>query len=1034
VLAFLVELAACSAGIKQQPDGGSGAAGTSGPGVAGTSGGGTTGTAGTGHPGCDGAATCALRVPEGCGDGINNQGGIEQCDDGNTIAGDGCNGACQIEPNWTCPPAGKCTRSFRCGDGVVNPGEVCDDGNTNDGDGCNSTCTVQDPGWACTTAGQPCVKTSVCGNKRVEPGETCDDGNTKAGDGCSASCIVESGYVCTAPGSPCTKAARCGDGIVNVNLGEVCDDGNTADGDGCSADCMIVGAGCSCVPGKLCVCPQVKCGNGTVEGTETCDDGNTTAGDGCSATCQLEKGYGCPLRNAPCIPVCGDGMVIGTEQCDPGVKVTNMNLACSSTCRWNPGWACTGSPPTECHATTCGDGKKEGAEACDDGNTLPYDGCSSTCQVEPNCTGSTGACTGKCGDGIILGGEACDDGNNISGDGCSATCTLEAGFTCTRPPLGDHIDVPIVYRDFRAHMPADFEPGATGQSAAVTGLVANTLNAAGKPTFAAANNTGYINSATTFAQWYTDVPGTNHTTATTIRLCNSGGTAGTFVNRWGPNCEQWPVTTMAYYCGNVGSELTDTYGNPIPCTSKFGATDCDKLDAMAGYKQISCTASGGNWTAIYQTGALDGTPLFFPIDADTFTPLASAERVTATIPPPYAVNWPAETPAKTHNFSFTSEVRYWFPYDSTKSYKLDFLGDDDVWLFVNKRLAVDLGGIHVPVQGSVTISAANAATYGMTNGNVYEVEVFQAERQTNGSSYKLTLSGFNSGTSACGPTCGDAVVTAPEQCDNGTAKNTGGYNACTADCKLGPYCGDGHVDSGNEECDNGKNTDAYGTSGGCGPGCKLPVRCGDGLVQFEYGETCDDGVNDGSYGGCTAQCQRAPYCGDGKVQKPQEACDDGANDGTYNTCGDPTMPLPNCQLGPRCGDGIVQDAYGEQCEPTSSNDPNCTVACKKPGICGDGVVQAPEQCDYGETMNNGAYGGCSPGCVLAPHCGDGIKNGPEECDDGVNDNSYGGCSGQCKLAPHCGDGHTDTGYEQCDDGANNGPTDACSVTCKFNVQ
>jgi cysteine-rich repeat protein len=74
------------------------------------------------------------------------------------------------------------------------------------------------------------------------------------------------------------------------------------------------------------------------------------------------------------------------------------------------------------------------------------DGCSTTCQVEPTCPtrGTPGACTGKCGDGILLSGEACDDGNNVSGDGCSSTCTVESGFTCKQPPLGDHIDVPVV--------------------------------------------------------------------------------------------------------------------------------------------------------------------------------------------------------------------------------------------------------------------------------------------------------------------------------------------------------------------------------------------------------------------------------------------------------------------------------------------------------------------------------------------------------------------------------------------------------------
>ena len=97
---------------------------------------------------------------------------------------------------------------------------------------------------------------------------------------------------------------------------------------------------------------------------------------------------------------------------------------------------------------------------------------------------------------------------------------------------------------------------------------------------------------------------------------------------------------------------------------------------------------------------LDGTPLFFPVDGDTFTP--AAERVSATLAPPYDANFAAEAGMPKHNFGFTSEVRYWFQYDSTKTYTLDFTGDDDVWVFINRKLAVDLGGIHTPVQGSVT--------------------------------------------------------------------------------------------------------------------------------------------------------------------------------------------------------------------------------------------------------------------------------------------------------------------------------------------
>ena len=74
--------------------------------------------------------TAALVPPPGsrCGDGIIY--GTEQCDDGNTTAGDGCSAICRLEV---------------CGDGVVQAarGESCDDGNTTAGDGCSATCVSE---------------------------------------------------------------------------------------------------------------------------------------------------------------------------------------------------------------------------------------------------------------------------------------------------------------------------------------------------------------------------------------------------------------------------------------------------------------------------------------------------------------------------------------------------------------------------------------------------------------------------------------------------------------------------------------------------------------------------------------------------------------------------------------------------------------------------------------------------------------------------------------------------------------------------
>jgi cysteine-rich repeat protein len=102
--------------------------------------------------------------------------------------------------------------------------------------------------------------------------------------------------------------------------------------------------------------------------------------------------------------ICGDGIVLSPmEQCDPAAPGTNMDKACSNTCKYNNGWACTGSPPN-CHQTKCGDKVAEGSEGCDDGNTVPNDGCSPTCHPEPNCSASTGSCTSVCGDGLIVSG------------------------------------------------------------------------------------------------------------------------------------------------------------------------------------------------------------------------------------------------------------------------------------------------------------------------------------------------------------------------------------------------------------------------------------------------------------------------------------------------------------------------------------------------------------------------------------------------------------------------------------------------------
>lgn len=90
-----------------------------------------------------------------------------------------------------------------------------------------------------------------------------------------------------------------------------------------------------------------------------------------------------------------------------------------------------------------------------------------------------------------------------------------------------------------------------------------------------------------------------------------------------------------------------------------------------------------------------------------------------------------------HNFHFTSEIRTEFTYRGGEHFT--FSGDDDVWVFINQRLAIDLGGVHEEVSATVLLDE-RADELGIARGERYQLDVFHAERHTIESHFRMETS------------------------------------------------------------------------------------------------------------------------------------------------------------------------------------------------------------------------------------------------------------------------------------------------------
>ncbi|KAN0032644.1 hypothetical protein ACTFIV_006552 [Dictyostelium citrinum] len=328
-----------------------------------------------------------------------------------------------------------------------------------------------------------------------------------------------------------------------------------------------------------------------------------------------------------------------------------------------------------------------------------------------------------------------------------------------------------------------------------------------------------------------------------------------------------------------------------------------------------------------------------------------------------------------HNFHFCMQIHTMFTYKKGDTFK--FNGDDDVWVFMNKKLVVDLGGIHTKASASISLD-----TLGLTVGSSYPFDFFYCERHTTESHIEIETS---------------LQLTCPNYDECGVCQGDGSSCCTKSNCENNPT---NKIQCITAQCSNNVCVKSV-------PSCPSTDPCTTG--------TCIPNV------GCLyleVTCNKS-NCETSKCNKQTNTCEH--------------TPIDNC-VSCKNGPCITTDL----CHPLScDNNGNCV---RKDKDCDDGNYCTTDSCREGicyHTPISKCINCDSIGCITTDECnpqicstdGKSCING-ELCVDKKNCTDDICLLGKCFFVPKYCDDNDDCTIDSCSEttGCIHTPLDNC-VAC-----